>query len=328
MATVYHRDQPGAPALTYSTDANNIAHFTSLKTVLKACLVLGYGSQPAAGWELISEGSDYIVLRNGSHSGFVCLTRIGGGAVRVFLAETYEGMSGNIMLGAGLKSGAANNFSLPQLFGIYAIFTHSTSSSWAVLADSKTFVISLICNSNGRDEVLAGYNAANRANALYVGETSEGHFISVGGDASAAGSFGGGGTYFGCRWGHTSLKNPATGLLVDVGSLVMYTPTLHRANEVAVANDRVHPLPTVFLVPLDWFGGGVYGGTLRGLAQVPALVNTYSSSYVAQSLGRSVPLTVRSAFDPIDLSDGWAYLVRAASYDLCSFLLTDNPEFW
>lgn len=65
MATAYHRDQPGAPALVYSTSGSSVAQFTALKTILKTCLVVGYVNKPPAGWELINEGADYIVLRNG-----------------------------------------------------------------------------------------------------------------------------------------------------------------------------------------------------------------------------------------------------------------------
>lgn len=93
MATVYHRDDAGAPTFAFSTDRSNIAHFTALKTILKACLVFGYGGRPAAGWELIAEGARYIVLRNGPASGYVCLTSVSE-YVTVHLAATFTGMNG------------------------------------------------------------------------------------------------------------------------------------------------------------------------------------------------------------------------------------------
>lgn len=67
MARIYHRDQAGAPELTYSTSAQD--GFNAFKAILKACLVNGYGAVPAAGWELINEGTGFLVLRNGFQSG-------------------------------------------------------------------------------------------------------------------------------------------------------------------------------------------------------------------------------------------------------------------
>ena len=141
MAIAYHRDQAGAPALVYNTTSGANAHFTALKTILKACLVTGYGSQAAAGWALIAEGTNYIVLRNGTHSGYVCLSWVTGGAVRVWLAETFTGMSGDVMTGAGLKTGTAANNATPQAIGASYVAYSDAATAWKLVADSKTFVI-------------------------------------------------------------------------------------------------------------------------------------------------------------------------------------------
>ena len=62
MPTVYHRDDNGAPSYAFSASSSSPAHFSALKTILKACLVSGYGSKPAAGWTLVAEGDQYLVL--------------------------------------------------------------------------------------------------------------------------------------------------------------------------------------------------------------------------------------------------------------------------
>lgn len=55
------------PAMLYSnsdTDAPLIANADgAIKTILKACLVTGYGTKPAAGWSMLFEDVNRIVLR-------------------------------------------------------------------------------------------------------------------------------------------------------------------------------------------------------------------------------------------------------------------------
>src|SRR5262245_33223377 len=134
MATVYRRDDSGAPALTYSTAVPNVAHFTAFKTILKACLVYGYGSKPAAGWELIGEGANNLVLRSGSHSGYVCFTYLNG-VVTIYLAETYTGMSGDVMVGGGLKTGTGPSNTPPHRIPLYHPVYHTDSCTWCLVGD-------------------------------------------------------------------------------------------------------------------------------------------------------------------------------------------------
>ena len=54
--TVYRSTDTNAPQLTKTAG--------SLKTVLKACLVEGYGSQPALGWDMPYENGMKAVFRS------------------------------------------------------------------------------------------------------------------------------------------------------------------------------------------------------------------------------------------------------------------------
>jgi hypothetical protein len=329
MTTAYHRDQAGAPALTYSTAYNVIAHFASLKTVLKACLISGYGSLPAAGWELIAEGTNYIVLRNGSHSGYVCLTWVSGGAIRVYLAETYTGMSGDVMVGAGLKTGVAASNATPQALTAGFLSHSSAVSAWYVVADRKTFVIGITSSENSADNELAlAGQSAYRGFTFYAGEDSAGNFLAVGGDASTSASGTALVANFSAATGFTALKSPLTGLLVDTGSLVVSSPGLQVMASAASLQVGIIALPSVTLAKAHWSGGGVFAGSLRGVALVPQLSFYGHPSQAAKALGLTSGLTHRTANASINLGDGYSYFARIGHYLTSLFLITDNPEFW
>lgn len=323
MATAYHRDQPGAPALVYSTAANNIAHFTAFKTVLKACLVTGYGALPAAGWLLINEGTNFIVLRTGSLSGYVCLTWVSGAVVRVYLAETYTGMSGDVMVGDGLKSGNADGVSLPQTLPAFYLAYDSGNTNWTVVADSKTFVLVMAGNfSNSELDGALSY----RAISLYAGEDSAGALIALGGSATTSTSGSSVPGYFSSFNGFTALKDPATGLLVGGAAINVSIPVLARNVAISPSLQTVK-LAGAQLVKAVWSGNSILSGALRGVSVVADLTNVTSASQGAQCLGRTTAMKIRDANAPIDLGDGHVYLVGVAH--LASFfLLTDNPAFW
>lgn len=323
MARVYHRDQVGAPTLTYVYSAQ--ASFNAVKEVLKACLVYGYGSQTAAGWELISEGTDFIVLRNGSHSGYVCL-KLSNQGMRVYLSETYTGVSGGIITGDGVKSGNAAGSTLPQFIITMLFVTSSVASTWTVMADEKTFIFAASGKDGGADVPLT--NAALRYGSftLYVGEDSEGFFISAGGAAS---TYDAGGIYpaLSGAAGFTALKDPSSGLLVGAQALPITTPSL-ALTVGTVTNTVAHAQVT--LVPVRWVAGSpaVVAGRLRGIALCPEVYPVTYAAQAAMCLGHPTVLTVRTANTPIDLGDGHSYFVRLGDWTTPFWLFTDNPEFW
>ncbi|WP_312374271.1 hypothetical protein [Stutzerimonas nitrititolerans] len=328
MATAYHRDQPGAPALTYSAAAASVAQFQILKEILKACLIDGYGEAPAAGWELVNEGTNFIVLRNGSRSGYVCLTCTGQ-LFRIYLSATYTGMNGNVMAGDGLKSGVTANNGTPQALGNYCIAYSPASSSWAVVADEKTFVLSQTSALSPTPTSLATTATLAYVGAtLYVGEDTQGHFISVGGQNTASNTYSAAlGKFSGL--GFTSLVDPSTGLLVDSGGLSVHTPQFRDDNSYLALNSVVYPLAGATLAKAFWVGGEVYAGELRGVAVVSELPNTTNTSHAARSLGYPEVMNTRTGSTPLDLGDEHFYFCRMGQLNACPFfLLTDNPEFW
>lgn len=323
MATFYHRDQPGSPALTYSTSASGSVQWDGVVAVLKACLVSGYGSQPAAGWELIAEAASYLVLRNGSHSGYVCLSH-SNMVITISVAETYTGVAGEVIQGDGAKTGVAPGVTIPHKF-MARYFAHgSANSSWFVVADSRTFIFGKTGTASTASEELTGTAGSAYAQAaLYVGEDSQGNFIACGGDNTTNT----GTTAAAQRWGDgfTALRDPATGLLVDTGSISFALPGCHNGDVIAPGHST--SLPDARLVPMLWTSGGAVSA-FRGVCLEPR-IGLSSCSIAAQMLGHSGPLMSRTAHTPIDLGDGFNYVVSPRYQGRGTlFLVTDNPEFW
>lgn len=335
MATVYHRDQPGAPALAYPVGLNSIAQFNTFKTILKACLVDGYGTIPAAGWNLVGEGTNYLVLGNGT--GHVCFTWDNNGLQTIYLAQTFLGVVNDVMQGDGLCSGVSASRAIPQRIDSYCLQYQTTASTWHMMADSKTFIL-VIASAQGssNNEVTPDYVYNYTSATIYVGDDSEGNFIAVGGRNQAGGTGSGVSNYFsgsgksGANFGFTSLVNPATGLLVGDGSisveLLGVSPAALVATDVQPAT-MTAAIPEVSLFGISWVGNGSPAGRLRGLAVPAQLIFSRSVSSAMQCMGN--PLTrIREASLSADLNDGYTYLPRIVGGYSTFFLLTDNPGFW
>lgn len=322
MATVYHRDQVSAPLPSYSSSSGSTSHFTSLKTVLKGCLVSGYGSQPAAGWELIGEGTNYIVLRNGSHTGYLGLS-YSSGTVTVHVSETFTGVSSNILQGDGLRTGVAANNAVPHRFGINYFAYSSDSSTWMVVADERTFCINGVTNNASGPWVPTG-GAAGTLNVLfYAGEDSSGNFIAVGGTNMTSATLSNQRNRFSAA-GFTSLRDPSTGLLVDVGDLSVHAQGL-------IDSLRVDAPPVlaaaVDLARVYWHGAGAFAGYLRGIV-APGMLCNYLPAGVASTLGFAGEFNTRTANASLDLGDGFGYFVPVYFPESTMVLMTNNPEFW
>lgn len=326
MATVYHRDDSGAPTFEFSTSGTNIAHFAALKTILKACLVSGYGSKPAAGWILVAEGDRFLVLRNGTSSGYVCFTSVAATSYfNIHLAATFTGMSGDVMTGAGLKSGTEASGSANQhRMWISVLANSSANSTWYLIADEKTFYFQGSGGFGLFEYALSDFGAMN---PLYVGEDSAGNFIAMGGQNTNSTQPR---AYFGPE-GVTVLRNPATGLLVDTGSIVVVAPGLRlttNSNTGVASLGAAHivPLLEAPLCPVRW-GASVLAGRLRGQVLCP-LVSMYFPSPAAQSLGHVGPLNSRNLNTPLPLGGAYTYFMGVAFDGSPTRIVTNNPEFW
>lgn len=314
MPTVYHVDQPGAP----QTGGGRFN--TYILDVLKACLVYGYGSVPGAGWTLVDEASEggWIVLQNATLSGYLCLA-LENQVITISMSETYDGVDGYRITGAGAITGIAAGAAVPHRLNRQYIASYSSSSSWFVIADGASAVLCMAGNSGSGDVALNSLNATY-AITLYLGDDSNGTFMATGGHASTSNGAG----YPALLRGLTVLRNPATGLLV-------YPDAVTFSSLGFASDNRGYTwstvLPEVSLAPGRWLCEGVYGA-LRGIVRSPDL-SCYWASDVAKQIGVAAGLTARTVNSPSSLGDGYTYFSGVfADNEMEGFLVTDNPEFW
>lgn len=127
--TVYSSADPGAPALT--------AQAGSLKTLLKACLVTGYGSKPGLGWQMPFESADKnvaaFVSTDPKSSKFYF--KIDNSGTNIAKLSGYQSMTD---INAGVNPFVVDND--------YRLFA---SSNWRLIGHSMAFVLLLDIVANG-----------------------------------------------------------------------------------------------------------------------------------------------------------------------------------
>lgn len=119
--TLYTSEDANAPRLTHAAG--------SLKTLLKACLVTGYGAKPAAGWEAAFEENNKIALRCADPKSPQGLIRIDNTAAGYADVQVYTAMS-------GLDAGEAV-FAQPQR--LYVSDTSYKTRKWWLIACARGF---------------------------------------------------------------------------------------------------------------------------------------------------------------------------------------------
>jgi hypothetical protein len=326
MATVYHRDQAGAPALAYGPNLG----FAAIKEVLKACLIYGYGSVAPAGWSLIAEGANHLVLRNGSESGYVCLSWNGQFAIRVYLAQTFTGVVADVITGDGVKTGVASGNTVPQAFGSYFPAFHTASSTWSMVADERSFMLCVEANGVSTPGNL-GVTSEVGGVMLYAGEDSEGNFISVGGNATAT-TANNAALYvsnFAMVAGVTVLKDPVTGLLVGGAAISVASPGLVLTSSALPLAQNSSPYPELVVSPIVWSGGGSYAGRLRGVVLAANMPFMYRGG-IAAALGRTGIFSSRNCSVPFnDLGDGRDWVILTGNDTMQgAMLMTTNEDYW
>lgn len=207
--TVYRWDDPGAPDLDaiMPTDADKQKLF--IYTILKACLVDGYGSKSGAGWtmplEEITSAGCRFVLKNASHSG--CLLWEGGsfsrfniGARGGWLWACIDVDDMDSPVGAwSHKAAYANRDTLSAAnFHSSGIYAAHGCESWVVVAN-ENFCVFIAGVSNDFDNTSSAVADLNYSCALFFGAMndsfsdvtapSSGNFYVAGGGISSSYSF-------------------------------------------------------------------------------------------------------------------------------------------
>ncbi|MDP2444156.1 hypothetical protein [Pseudomonas sp.] len=349
MPTFYSSKDAGLPAFYISTTAS-LQRFTNYKLIFKACLVSGYGSRAAAGWTLVDEGDQFLVLRNAagnyftiSSAYYVISTGLAyHGAFRVFLHATYTGMgSTGIPQGQGVVSGTSGAATLPVYFGSDLLYWNA-NTRWVLLADEQTFIFTML-PFTGNASAITGTNidSTGSAGTLYVGADLGGNHIAAGGYRAATPNTHQLTLYFD-RVALTTLRNPKTGLLVDTGGIAAWldgvinvasAPTTTHTNTpgISVLASDLTELPTLEMHQLRWLAAGQPQPGLRGMRRENLLIRHYANPIrrLLEGSLTTTDYTGDSILNLNPLSDGYCYLpLQAAVGGRGSAIITDNPAYW
>lgn len=345
MARFYTKADAGAPALYYAANnAVDVRIFGNFKEILKACLVTGYGSgagaKPAAGWTLIQEQDRSLTLRNASGR-YVTITSlavfvgtsasVNDRSFRIYLHNTFTGMAGGVPQGEGVVTGTSPNGALPHTASFYYLGYYTQSSHWTVLADQYSFYLcgfgSTSSNISASTITNANMDSGRDPNTLYVGDDTQGNFIAVGGVLWVGAS----GTVPSTAFDHsaiTTLRNPHTGLLIDTGGAPTYTQVVGLYQRSTRQDQTPYPRDQFSLNPIEWVCGNKVAGALRG--GFIDLVSTDVRSFAAIQAWFGGPSTVTCVeyLTPVQLADGYSYMLAPSYISGKLAIITDNPALW
>lgn len=332
---IYRSTDTGAPTRGALTGAP----VNMLRQILRACLVDGYGSKPAAGWSIVDEGSGGFSITNGPATGIInfWMPVVSNWyyPIVIYLAESFTGSTNGKITGDNLRSGpwsVANPVSARHLiFPSYGPFaTELGSIHWTLIADERTAIFLL----NSRVAASADRNSDL---FLYMGEidsplSGPARFVVSGGSnsyaetdninnfsAAAFGPFG---------RGYTALRNLNTGL-IQPGLIELYPVELTLAGGSFTPD---MPADCMFGNRLTFAQAKIYTGTaagngfagfFRGVLIEPSLI--YWSWLTAMSV-LGLPRADDSAGTFVGPPGDAVALFCGRGVN--TFFVTDNPAYW
>lgn len=349
MPRVYSSKDAGLPAFYMST-VGSVQRFNNYKLILKACLVTGYGARLAAGWTLVDEGDQYLVLRNASGN-YVTIssgyyqnsTNLGyHGTFRVYLHATYTGVNASgVPQGQGVVSGTSGAATLPVYFGS-DVFYWGANSRWVMLADERTFIFMQAPFTSTASSVSGTQiDTQNGNGTLYVGDDLGGNHIAVGGVRGATPISTQLSLYFD-RLAFTTLRNPVSGLLVDTTGISALLESAYESGAVYTTHSTVSMLtylatspitvmPSIEMGLVRWVAAGQPQPGLRGIRRDHLMARNYSNLTRRQIEGAltSSDYTGDTILNLTPLVEGNLYLPLLAHIGgRGAFIVTDNPVYW
>lgn len=314
----------GAPTLSGSRA------YDKIKQILKACLVDGYGGKAPAGWSVGHEHADGFSLGNGD--GFVNLVASGTSTTVLFLMEWITDGSAALAAGYNRRSGAWYDGSSATGRQFLYWSAHAGSNPhWAVVADDKTFILTLGASLTGPDTASVGSSLQ-----LYVGKylnaSGLSGFCSLGGWSNSSGQ----GFFFECNAG-TCLRHPLSGV-VDQGvspfyfaGAGSYGQTLDAESRAACVVDKISAVRSPLMAVGAGLSGAVqptsaiYAGRLRGVVYDPYLAGLRPSQ-VFGLLGAGTSWQDRVKL--ISMPNGDQWLPFYGMYTEYGGFVSMNPLDW
>lgn len=346
MPTLYTCTDAEAPRP--HTSGYYTAQFDAFCDILRGCLVTGYGTKPAAGWEEVHFIQHRTLsLRPANKLYTLTLVNLGTSStsntgIRIFLTESVTEYptswgANQRPIGNNVRSGYYSPDTNPtgncQAFS----FNDMYWPNWSVVADGNTFAFYY-----GGWDSSAGTGANyNREKYMYAGSVRS----TLGMSGLAAVCVAGGSIDYAFNsanaqpyrypWGlgSTFLRNPLTGLITNgAGNRIVAPPFELMGNTTtytttAIAIETGLDSLDMIRIPAHY---GSYNpfGYLKGVVGVPSSWGTGYGAQAAKALGLydQTSLTREWFGVPVTLDDGFEYsLCGNASWPT---LLTNNPDFW
>lgn len=270
--------------------------YDRLRAILRACLVDGYGSKPAAGWTVGHDVSGGFSLSNGD--GVINLVRTAAANVAVYIMEAITDASAALAGGVNRRSaGWYDGSSATERFYLFnnGGLTGTNNPHWVLIADDKTCMLCAGGAISTADQTNSTYSTAiyfgNYVNVL--GLTGAASFCCLGGHNSTGS--GSGQTLGNSNYRHgMALRNPYTGL-IEQGATARYGASAAMHSRGVTAMTSIPTLQVDRLLPvragLMCYGAGLNGsatgttaalaGYLRGLISEPMLCTGKLSNVLA-----------------------------------------------
>lgn len=299
---IYSSLDTGAPALSGD-------FYARLRTILKACLVDGYGSKPGAGWSVSHDVPGGFSLSNGD--GVINFVNQAVYDVRVYIMEAVT--DGTTALAGGVNRRSAGWYdgsAVTERGNLYqAYLSVGSNPHWVVVADDKTCYWGASGNITTADQPTTGNSIShyfgNYINS--VGLTGPAAFCSLGGGNSA-----GAGTQRlvapDSRYGML-LRNPFTGL-AEQGATPRYgisSPAHSRGSGAW----QIRTMPSFKLSRIQYVRASLmcYGAGLNGTTDAAAAAHCgHLRGLVSEPLYSCLKFSELLAF--LSLSNVWQARVR------------------
>lgn len=326
--TTYLSTDAGAPNSggVFGYYAHQQHHFDALKAILKGCLVNGYTGKAAAGWVLVYEDARALVLRNGTASGYFCITNSENddyrSACKISVAASFTSVANHLIVGDGAKTGVSANNVSGHYLNTHWFYAFAGFTTWKVLADDRTFNFSFTSGSNNTSEIVSDQIQA----CVVAGEDTAGNFLVVGGILGSVISLVNAFNY----QAMTILRNPNTGALYGLNAVDL--PRIPALHVQPLNTDQMPDVPVerLQLAPISWCVNGKMGGFLRGVGVDPNLLTrvTRNASHGVQP-GKLY--NCNAAVEHFTNLPGpykvWQGQQRDAA-NTGAYYITDNPAFW
>lgn len=326
---MYSSLDTGAPDLSA---ANTPRLLDTLRIILRACLVDGYGAKEAAGWAMGHQVENGFSLSNGE--GVINFVHVNTVNVEIYLMESINDPSTPLAGGVNRRSGFwfdGETTTSRQVF--YCSAAGSVIKSWSLVADDKTVTMM----------VQGGAIQVDNANSAYAQALHFGRYFPVLGGVGFCVLPGNAQYSTGNFWRSTSqpgtcLRNPFTNLITQGAA-----PGYILGNPPGIVRTASMQVPTFMPRVLQFYRAGllaggiglagaafspansIYAGALRGLLVDP-FVGIASLSQILGACGVASPVA-NDRLKAVTVGGKAYWPLSPHTSDLCGFVSLEAEDW-